>query len=143
MQLSLGIFKQSPTSSIEWDIYAPQANFINVILCHCGAVRGYLFVSYEYNRYVRAEVFDFGRPLLGNIFKGVWRVYGETHENDVGVGIGKRPQTIIVLLTSSVPQGKLNLKTATRRVSIKKAPRNGGQIGRGSSDFEIQLRLND
>ena len=40
----------------------------------------------------------FRRPFLRNVLETVWTVDGETHENDVCVGVGERPQTIVVFL---------------------------------------------
>ena len=70
----------------------------------------YLFVSYEYDRYVGAKVFDFWRPLLRDVLERVGRVYGEAHQDDVCVGVGERAEAIVVLLSGRVPKGQLNLK---------------------------------
>ena len=36
--------------------------------------------------------------------------YGETHEDDVCVGIGEGPESVVVLLTGGIPQRQLDLK---------------------------------
>ena len=36
--------------------------------------------------------------------------YGETHEDDVCVGVGQRPESVVVLLTGGIPQRQLDLK---------------------------------
>ena len=71
----------------------------------------YLLVSYEYDWYVGAKVLDLRRPLLRDVLERVWGVYGEAHEDDVGVGVGERAETVVVLLTSGIPQRKLDLKS--------------------------------
>lgn len=41
--------------------------------------------------------------------QAVGAVYGEAHEDDVSVWIGKRSQPVIVLLTRCVPESQLHL----------------------------------
>ena len=77
----------------------------------------HLFVSYENDGYVGAEVLHLGRPLLGDVLQGVGRVYGETHEDDVCVGVGERPESVVVLLTGGIPQRQLDLQNGMVRVS--------------------------
>ena len=52
---------------------------------------------------------DFRRPLLGDVLQGVGRVDGEAHEDNIGVGVGERPQPVVVFLSGGIPQGQLNL----------------------------------
>ena len=40
--------------------------------------------------------------------------YGETHEDDVCVGIGEGPESVVVLLTGGIPQRQLDLKYGIR-----------------------------
>ena len=54
---------------------------------------------------------DLRGPFLGDVLQGVWGVYTEAHEDDVSVGVGEGPQSVIVLLTSRVPECELNLTT--------------------------------
>ena len=42
---------------------------------------------------------DFRCPLFGNVLQAVWAVNGETHQNNVCVWVGERPQTIVVFLS--------------------------------------------
>ena len=51
-------------------------------------------------------MFYFGTPFGGNIFKGRWADYGETDEEHVCLRIGERSETIVVLLTCSVPEAE-------------------------------------
>ena len=37
-------------------------------------------------------------PFLGDVLETVWTVDGETHQNDVRVGVGEGAETIVVLL---------------------------------------------
>ena len=77
-----------------------------------------LFVSDEDDGDVGAEVLDLGRPLLGDVFQRVGRVDAETHEDDVRVGVGERPQPVVVLLAGRIPEGQLNLKFVTNCVLV-------------------------
>ena len=43
--------------------------------------------------------------------------YGETHEDDVCVGVGERPESVVVLLTGGIPQRQLDLQNGMVRVS--------------------------
>ena len=47
--------------------------------------------------------------LFLDVIQRVRRVDGETDENNMGVGVAERPQTVIVFLTSSIPQGQLDV----------------------------------
>ena len=68
-----------------------------------------LFISDENDGNVGTEVFDFRRPLLGDVLERVGRVDAETHQDDVSVGVGERPEAVVVLLTDRVPQRQLDL----------------------------------
>ena len=46
---------------------------------------------------------DLREPFLVDVLEAVWVVDGEAEKKDVGVGVGERPQTVVVLLTSRVP----------------------------------------
>ena len=69
-----------------------------------GVVSQILLVSHQDDRHVGTEVTHLGGPLLGDVLETVGTVDGETHEDDVGVGVGERTQTVVVLLTGRVPQ---------------------------------------
>ena len=56
-----------------------------------------------------AEVKNLGNPLLLDVVERVWRVDGETDQNDVGVGVRQRTETVIIFLASSIPKGEFNM----------------------------------
>lgn len=58
---------------------------------------------------VGTEVKNFGDPLLLHVVQGIGRVDGEADQDDMRIGIGERAETVVVLLTSRIPQGKLNM----------------------------------
>ena len=47
--------------------------------------------------------------LLLHVVKRIRRVDSETDEDDVGVGVAEGSKPIVVFLTGSIPQGKLNV----------------------------------
>ena len=47
--------------------------------------------------------------LLLNVVQRVRGVNGEADQDDMRVGVAERTETIIVLLSSRIPQGKLNV----------------------------------
>ena len=53
----------------------------------------------EQERDVWAEMFYLRDPLCLDVLQAVATVDGKTHEDYVSVGVGERPQTIVVLLT--------------------------------------------
>ena len=46
----------------------------------------------------------------GSLTQAVGAVHGETHEDDISVGVGEGPQPVVVLLTRRVPEGQLHLQ---------------------------------
>ncbi len=46
----------------------------------------------------RTEMAYFWCPLLGDVFKGVWAVNGEAHEDYIRVWVGEGSQTVVVFL---------------------------------------------
>lgn len=56
---------------------------------------------------VRAEVQDFSDPLFLHVVEGIWRVDSEADEDDVGVWVGQRSQSVVVFLASSIPESQL------------------------------------
>ena len=60
-----------------------------------------------------AEVLDLGHPALGDVLEAVWAGHGEAEEDDVSVGVGERPQPVVVLLARRVPQRQLHLHHTT------------------------------
>ena len=73
-----------------------------------------LLVPHQDDGHVGAEVLHLGRPLLGDVLQTVGAVDGEAHEDDVGVWVGERPQSVVVLLAGRVPQSQLHLKVQGR-----------------------------
>lgn len=47
--------------------------------------------------------------LLLDVVKRIWGVNGETDQDDVRVGIRERAKTVVILLTSGIPQGQLDV----------------------------------
>ena len=44
--------------------------------------------------------------LASDVFKAGWTDEGKANDEDVGLGVGQGSETVIVLLTSCVPQAK-------------------------------------
>jgi len=68
-----------------------------------------LFATDQDNGETLAEVQNLGNPLLLDVVKGIRRVDSKANQNDVGVGIGKRSQTIVIFLTCGIPQSELDV----------------------------------
>jgi len=51
----------------------------------------------------RTEVKDFRNPLLLNVVERIWGIDSETDEDDMGIGVGERTKTVVILLTSRIP----------------------------------------
>lgn len=79
------------------------------------AALSHLLVADQDDGDVGAEVFDLRRPLLGDVLERVRRIDAEAHQDDVGVRVGQRPEAIVVLLTSRVPQRQFNLLKEGKR----------------------------
>lgn len=47
--------------------------------------------------------------LLLDVVERVWRVDGETDQDDVGVGVRQRTETVVIFLTSRIPKGEFNV----------------------------------
>ena len=58
---------------------------------------------------IGAEVFNLRGPFFRDVLERVGGVYAEAHQDDVGVGVGEGPQSIVVLLTGRVPECELHL----------------------------------
>ena len=69
-----------------------------------------LLVAHEDDGHVGAEMPHFRRPLLRDILQAVGRIDGEAHQDHVRVRVRKRSQTIVVFLTSRVPQRQFDLE---------------------------------
>lgn len=57
---------------------------------------------------VRTMQVHAGTNLIQNILERIWAVDGETHKEQVGLGVGKRSQSVVLFLARSVPQRELN-----------------------------------
>ena len=58
-----------------------------------------LLAAHQDHRHLRAEVFHLRDPALGDVLQAVGAADGETEEEHVGVGVGERPESVIVFLT--------------------------------------------
>lgn len=47
--------------------------------------------------------------LLLDVVERVWRVDGETDQDDVRVGVRQRTETVVIFLTSRIPKGEFNV----------------------------------
>jgi len=54
---------------------------------------------------------DLGNPLLLNVLEGIGGIDRETNEDDVGIRVRERTETIVIFLTGSIPQRELNVFT--------------------------------
>lgn len=70
-----------------------------------GIIAKILFVAYQYYWHVWAKVFHLRCPFFRNVLQRVWTVDWETHQYNVSVGIRQRTKSVVVLLTSRIPQG--------------------------------------
>jgi hypothetical protein len=46
--------------------------------------------------------------LVHDILERVWAINSEAHKDDVGLGVGERSQSVVLLLSGSVPECKLD-----------------------------------
>jgi len=80
---------------------------LHVLLCEMTAdflvVAQVGFRADQYDGNLPTEVVQLRHPLVRDVLEAVWVVDGEAEKKDVGVGVGERPQTVVVLLTSRVP----------------------------------------
>ena len=63
-----------------------------------------LLVSNQDDGNIWTKVLHLWGPLLGDIFQRVWGVYGKAHKNDICVWVGERSQSVVILLSSCIPQ---------------------------------------
>ena len=50
-----------------------------------------------------------GAYFLLHVVEGVWRVDGKAYEDDVRIRVTQRAETIIIFLTSGIPQSQLDV----------------------------------
>jgi hypothetical protein len=55
--------------------------------------------------------------LLLDVVKRVRRVDREANQDDVGIRVGKRAQTIVIFLTSRIPQSQLDMSAIDLDIS--------------------------
>lgn len=73
-----------------------------------GVIPEVLLAADEDDRQARAEVEDFGDPLLLDVVERVGRVDGEADEDNVRVGVRQRTESVVVLLAGGIPQRELD-----------------------------------
>jgi hypothetical protein len=56
-----------------------------------------------------AEMQHFGDPLLLDVVEGVGGVDGEADEDYVGIWVGERAETVVILLASCIPKSQLDV----------------------------------
>jgi len=61
-------------------------------------------VADHHDRDIGAEVTHLRPPFLRDVRQTVWIVDGEADEDNVGVRVGQRSQSVVVLLSGRVPQ---------------------------------------
>ncbi len=74
--------------------------------------------------------------LLGNVFQGIRAIYGEADEEDVRVGVGEGSQPVVVFLTRSIPQGKLDLFAINLNISDV-VLEDGGDVDLGIEESHV------
>jgi len=55
---------------------------------------------------VGAVVSDFWDPLGANVFERIWGDQGETNDEDLGLWVGERSETIVIFLTCASRESK-------------------------------------
>ena len=81
--------------------------------------------------YAGAVMVDLGVPFLLDVVEGDGADDGETHEEHVGLWVGERSETVVVLLTSRVPQIEANELASNLhvfRVIVESAERERGRV---------------
>ena len=68
-----------------------------------------LLAAHEDDGQALAEVQDLRDPLLLHVVKRVGGVDGEADQNNVGIWVGKRTETIVIFLASRIPQGQFDM----------------------------------
>lgn len=64
------------------------------------------------------EVMGVSTHLVHDVFKRIGAVNGKAHEDDVGLGVGQRTQTVVFLLAGCIPQGQLDHLARGRMGSV-------------------------
>jgi len=79
------------------------------LLDRLGIVTQILFAANEEDGETSAEVQDLSNPLLLNVIKRVRCVDGEADQDDMRIGVRQGTETVIIFLTSGIPQGELDV----------------------------------
>lgn len=66
------------------------------------------FGSNENDGHTRGMVLDFRKPLALDVLKRGRRYHGEADEENVGLRVRQRTQTVVVLLSRSVPEREID-----------------------------------
>jgi len=97
------------------------SNGLTILMSHWPLVRPPQFLDHPWiaskilltgnqdYRKAGAKVHNLRNPLLLNVIQRVGRVNGKTDQDDMRVGVTERTETVIVLLSGCIPQGKLNM----------------------------------
>lgn len=68
-----------------------------------------------------AVVVDFREPLLANVFKGRRGGDGKADQEDIGLGVGERTETVVILLTGGIEEAQgVGFVTDPRENSISR-----------------------
>ena len=71
--------------------------------------------------------------LLLYIVERVGRVDGKANKDNVGVGVGERAETVVILLTSGIPEGELDVLAIDLDI--------GDVVLEDSGDVDLRERL--
>ena len=62
--------------------------------------------SHNQTRHTRAVVVDLGEPLLLYVLERGWRSHGEADEENIGLGIRKRSETVVIFLSCRIEESQ-------------------------------------
>jgi len=92
---------------------------------------------------IGAVVLDLGVPLGLHVLERSGRDDGEANEEDIGLGVGQRAETVIILLASGIPQAKVNRLSVDHNVGRVVVEHRGDVLAResvgGVRDQEARL----
>ncbi len=73
--------------------------------------------------------------LFLDVVQRVGGVDGEADEDDMGVGVGERTKTVVVLLASGIPKGELNMLSVDLDI--------GNVVFENGRDVDLQKKGNE
>jgi hypothetical protein len=73
--------------------------------------------------------------LFLDVVQRVGGVNGEADEDDMGVGVGERTKTVVILLASGIPKGELNMLSVDLDI--------GNVVFEDSWDVDLQKKGNE